>query len=194
MVTYDNYRLLLQVAGEHLLLLGSQTMNIPDALADEKIQAVKYLNNTDVLPGISLVEDVDINEEAQNKHDLSVYERELWGLPWKTIADFGTLEHVEDIANCLRNVFAWLDKGGTAIHVNPSVDYIDEAHSKLPKFTAEFWEAYAKLTNMNILLLDYKPAYAESTAIECRVVLEKTSESKAPTKAKIESLMKKHLK
>ena len=189
MVTYDNYRLLIQVAEENLLLLGSQTMNIPDA---QGVQAVDYLPGDIDVP---IVEDADINAEAKYEVDLSVYAKDLWGdVNWHTIADFGTLEHVDGIANALRNVFAWLEVGGKSIHVNPSIDYIDEAHSKLPKFTTEFWEAYAKLTNMNIVLLDYKPAYAESEAIECRAILEKTEESKAPTKAKIESLMKKHLK
>lgn len=187
-MTYDNYRLLIQVAEENLFLLGSQTMNIPGA---QGIQAVGYLQSEFAMPHIA---DVDNNGEAGVNVDLSAYAKDIFESTWHTIADFGTLEHVDGIANALRNVFAWLDVGGKSIHVNPSVDYIDDAHSKLPKFTTEFWEAYAKLTNMNIILLDYKPAYAESEAIECRVILEKTKESKAPTKAKIESLMKKYLK
>lgn len=189
MVTHDNYELLKAHAVADLLLLGSQTMNLPDA---QGVQAVDYL------PGeinTVIVEDIDINDEAVNKEDLSVYAKDLWGGDnWHTIADFGTLEHVDGIANALRNVFAWLDVGGKAIHVNPSVDYIDEAHKGLPRFTTEFWEAYAKLTGMSVALLDYKPAYAESEAIECRVILQKTKDSKAPTKAKIDALIKKHLK
>lgn len=193
MVTHDNYELLKAHVEGDLLLLGSQTMNLPDA---QGVQATAYFKEVRPIPGVRDVFDIDNNGEADSPASLSQYNKDLFGHAptWHTIADFGTLEHVGGIANALRNVFAWLDVGGKAIHVNPSVDYIDEAHKGLPRFTTEFWEAYAKLTNMNIVLLDYKPAYAESEAIECRVILEKAKDSKAPTKAKIESLIKKHLK
>ena len=183
MVTHDNFTLLNSVDADadSLLLLGSQTMN---TATTQGVQAAKHLG----------CDDLDIDGKATIEFDLSNYSAKSQFGTYATIADFGTLEHVDGIANALRNVFAWLEVGGKAIHVNPTVNYRDVAHKDCPKFTIQFWEAYAKLTNMTVELIDYKPAYAMSEAIECRVILEKTDKSKLPTKAKIDALIKKHLK
>ena len=188
MVTYDNYRLLKQVIKDDLLLLGSQTMDIPGA---QGVQAETFLRG---YLGVKDITDVDINGKAGFKVDLSQPNTEIFEDTFTTIADFGTLEHISDTYNALRNVFEWLKVGGVAIHVNPSQNYICEHHKGCPRFTTEFWEAYAKLTKMKVVLLDEKPAYAESEAIETRVILEKEKGSKAPTKARVEALIKKHLK
>lgn len=178
----------MQVSSPDLLLLGSQTMDVPGY---QGVQAVPNLPK--LVEGLTKVIDFDIDGKAAKKVDLSRFNAKQG--PFGTIADFGTLEHVDGISNALRNVFEWLSEDGYAIHVNPSEGYKDDIHHKgVPRFTTDFWKAYAKLTGMKVVLIDYNPAYAESTAIECRCVLQKTKESKSPTKAKIDSLINKYLK
>lgn len=186
MVTYDNFNLLVEYgsSSETMLLLGSQTMNLPNLQGRE---AAKELG----------CDDLDIDGKAKIKHDLSKYKATPEFGPYSTIADFGTLEHVGDVgrtANALRNVFAWLVPGGYAIHVNPSPAYRDpENHENCIRFTPEFWQDYAELTEMDIILIDSLPAYPQaSTAIETRAVLKKNSGSKPPKKGNIVELIKEH--
>ena len=186
MVTHDNFNLLAEYGStsETMLLLGSQTMNLPNLQGRPAAQELGC-------------DDLDINGEAKVNHDLSKYKALPEFGAYSTIADFGTLEHVGDegrTANALRNVFAWLVPGGVAIHVNPSPAYHDpEAHADCLRFTPEFWQAYAELTELEVVLIDSLPAYPEaSTAIETRAVLQKKSGSKPPKKAKIVELIKEH--
>lgn len=186
MVTHDNFNLLAEYGStsETMLLLGSQTMNLPNL---QGRKAAKELG----------CDDLDINGEAAISYDLSKYKATTEFAPYSTIADFGTLEHVGDegrTANALRNVFAWLVPGGVCIHVNPSPAYRDpENHDNCLRFTPEFWQAYAELTDLEIILIDSLPAYPEaSTAIETRAVLKKKSGSTPPKKGKIVELLKTH--
>lgn len=183
MITTKNLGLLVEFSGmKNLLLLGSQTLNIPGL---QGVQATKEL------PAV----DLDINGEADYKVDLSKFQGDKFGDGFGCVADFGTMEHVGDpgkTANGLRNVFAWVKDGGVIIHVNPSPDYVDpEQHDKVVRFTVDFWKAYAELSEMEILKIGEELAYDMApTAPETVVVMRKVEGSLALAKKDIVSLIK----
>ena len=183
MITYDNWKLLEEYGAAPVLLLGSQQMDIPGHQGEYAVDFFAGGN----------VQDVDIDGNAVHTYDLTKYKASHFSC--HTVADFGTLEHVEDIANALRNVYAWAEE--KIIHVNPGPDYTEEEggpHDGLPRFTPDFWMAYAKLCSLEIELLDTKPAYAGAeTAIETRVVLSKNADSTAPKKKDIQSLLDRYV-
>ena len=40
------------------------------------------------------------------------------------VTDFGTMEHTDDIYNCLKNIWAWAQRVlGISIHANPDKSY-----------------------------------------------------------------------
>ena len=64
--------------------------------------------------------------------------------------------HTDDIHNCLKNVWRWLDNGGISIHANPDKSYY---HHGNYYFTPAFWETYCKLTGSKLLHMETTPVY-----------------------------------
>lgn len=170
-----------------VLILGNQVMDIPH---NQGVRAVDWLHNN---LGCTAL-DLDINGNADIRYDLSKYANTLDGSPFEVIADFGTMEHVDDPANCLRNLYAWLYIGGDQIHVSPNDRYQDEQHQGLPRFGKEFYTAYADLTGMVIVVCKDIAPYDSTGDICTLAILQKTSNSTAPKKKEINALIKKYAK
>lgn len=56
------------------------------------------------------------------------------------VLDGGTLEHVFDIAQAMRNVFTMLKVGGRAVHISPTNNLVDHGfYSFSPTFFADYY-------------------------------------------------------
>ncbi len=100
------------------------------------------------------------------------------------IVDCGTSEHVDNQYHNFKNQFNILKEGGLVLNILPAKGYW-EFHCKY-KYTINFFEKLSKLCGYKMLFL------AKSTAIKDRqdicCIMEKTSDSKFPTKEEFNKL------
>lgn len=176
----------LQATEKHLpksgiLLLGDQVMDI---YGNQGTRATAWFWEQ----GYERVADVDINGQAGFTHDLSKFDAALFEDTWHCIADFGALEHIEDPANALRNLFAWLKVGGLQIHVSPNRKYQDAEHEGLPRFELDFWIEYADIVGYEVMEARTIQAY-DSTGEICDFVVMKKILEGAPKKKDIQGLI-----
>lgn len=177
---------------DQALILGSQVMDYPGA---QGVRGVDWLHeNSYIYSPI----DLDINGEADITCDLSKFQKTpessdlSAALPLKLIADFGTMEHVEDLANGLRNLFAWLGQEGIQIHINPNREYFDGVHEHLPRLTVDFWRAYADYAGYVVFEAKDIAPYDATGEICSFAVLVKEVSKPPPSKKKIVSIIEQY--
>ena len=165
--------------------LGDQFMNI-----DENLNFAKRPVRSDVYfstRGIGITS-IDIHgQNGATQADLST----LLDFPaLDFVTDFGTMEHVENLRNCLENVFNLCKVGGVMLHVNPKTGHFPE-HNAYHYFTQTFWDKYAKAAGLTLLECYEHPAYHNTeTGVEVYAVLQKTEESKFPNSSTLTKLLK----
>jgi len=69
--------------------------------------------------------DVSAYEGAELVHDLNQPIPQAWAGQYALVVDGGTLEHVLDVRQALRNVAALVAVGGRVVHFSPSSNYAD---------------------------------------------------------------------
>ena len=154
MITPDGYRILQQYIkpGMYIIELGDQ-------FADWSGQ-VHGRRADEVLVELHGVTVVSIDKHGQNRalpYDLNEYPCEPHGLYATIVTDFGTMEHTDDIYNCLKNIWAWAQRVlGISIHANPDKSYYRHGNYY---FTPAFWETYCKLTGSKLLHMETTPVY-----------------------------------
>ena len=157
MITPDGYRILNQYIkpGMHIIELGDQ-------FADWSGQ-VHGFRADEVLEALHGVKVVSIDIHGKNRalpYDLNVFPCEEHGLFADIVTDFGTMEHTDDIYNCLKNVWNWCTRLkphiGISIHANPDKSY--DRHGNY-YFTPAFWETYCKINGAELLHIETTPVY-----------------------------------
>lgn len=96
------------------------------------------------LLGVDSVTAVDISgyEEANVIWDLNQPIPEGFAGPFDTVIDGGTIEHVHDVHEAIRNVNRLVKAGGTCMHFTPASNYIDHGYHQLsPIFFIDYYAA-----------------------------------------------------
>lgn len=105
--------------------------------------------------------DVSDYEDADHIHDLNTpIPDELRGR-FSVIIDGGTLEHVFDIPQALRNLKAMLRPGGRIIHLNPTNNWAEHGFYQLSPTLYHDFYAVNGFEMLDCLIVELSPASAE---------------------------------
>lgn len=153
MIHWTTHNLFLQYAkpGMEILELGDQLMDIGQDTqfmrSDEyykrnglEIQSVDIHGKNRALP-------IDLSKVSKRK-----FEADL-------LTDFGTVEHVSDLYNALKNCHNWAKDYGLMIHANPKTGTY--AGHGVSFFTMDFWRWLAETCEYNLLSVEEKGPYAD---------------------------------
>ena len=111
-----------------VIALGSLAINEPEAVIREFADKNPYWNSTEGPSVRSLFRDryrvthyrdCDLNDEADLKLDMNKPLNAEWVGSAMTVLNGGTMEHVFDVAQVIRNVHDMARPGGTIIHLSP---------------------------------------------------------------------------
>lgn len=181
MIEYHGYEILKKhlFDGCSIVELGNQIMNLAECQGTPAKDFIPCGSHTSIdqngLNGalkLSLCEPINLNFKAD------------------IVTDFGTTEHVEDLFECLSNVFEFCKAGGVMIHKNPKTGNFPNHGFHF--FTVEFWQEYANLCGLKIELIEEHAIYHNTVdGWEVIAVLRKTKRSKKITKEVFETI--KHL-
>ncbi len=153
MITPDGYRILKQY-----IKPGIGIIELGDQFADWSGQ-VHGRRADEVLEELHGVAVVSVDIHGKNRalpYDLNEYPCELDDSFADIVTDFGTMEHTNDIYNCLKNVWRWCPNGGISIHANPDKTY--DRHGNY-YFTPAFWQTYCDITGAELLHMETTPVY-----------------------------------
>ena len=176
MIEHYGYNLITQYKGK-MLELGNQIMNLENlqnVSAKEHFTKLGYNHTSIDINGLDGAMPLDLSKPI--KEDLGLFD---------IITDMGTIEHVSNLYEALKNVFNLLNINGVVIHKNPKTgSFSDIYHKEAHHFTLDFWNEYAKETNMDIIKIEEHPIYHNVIdGWECIAILRKTKNSKQLTKA-----------
>lgn len=156
MITPDGYRILQQYIkpGMYIIELGDQFADWSGQVHGERADMVlRELHDV-------LVTSIDIHGKNRAlPYDLNEHPCDPWNNYADIVTDFGTMEHTDDIYNCLKNVWKWctiLKPIGISIHANPDQSYTKHGNYY---FTPAFWETYCKITGAKLLHMETTPVY-----------------------------------
>lgn len=182
MIEYHGHNLFLKHArpNQKILELGNQEMNLVEAQnisAKEYYSRMGFIHTSVDQNGKDGALQLDLSKPQElDEHDF--------------VTDFGTTEHVENLYQCLKNVFNGCKVGGLMLHKNPKTGNF-KGHG-YHYFTTDFWKEYAYLCKLEVLEIYEHPIYHNTTdGWECIALLRKIEESKYPTKNQFETI--KHL-
>lgn len=158
MITPDGYRILQQFIqpGMNVLELGDQLCDWSSKVHGQRADIVlKDLHQVDVT-----TIDIHGNNRALplNLNEYPCCGDDMHG-SFDLVTDFGTMEHTDDIFNCLSNVYLMLKPGGISIHANPAKSYTNHGNYY---FTPRFWEKYCEFTGAELLHTETTPVYHKS--------------------------------
>jgi hypothetical protein len=190
MIHHDSHKFLIQNIPDmsSIIQLGDQWMNLDESLTylKHKVQAADYYRQFSIaavdIHGQNGAIPLDLcdPESARNS-----------GLSAFAVTDFGTLEHVENLAAGLRNVFDFCHAGGMMLHVNPMTGHFP--NHGYHYFTELFWEKYAHAAKLKLFTTYHHPAYHNTeTGMEVYALLQKTAESKFPKPSTLNPLIEKY--
>jgi SAM-dependent methyltransferase len=100
--------------------------------------------------GFDVVESLDVSgyESATHIHDLNLPIPEQLKEKYDLVFDGGTLEHVFDIPQCLRNIHALLKPGGLIVHCSPANNWVDHGFYM---FSPTLFSDYYSANNYSVL-------------------------------------------
>jgi hypothetical protein len=110
------------------------------------------------------------------------------------VTDLGTTEHIKNLYGAFKNAFNMCKVGGLMMHANPETGSF--ANHGFHWFGPEFWKAYRKAANLDIIEMGRHQAYpprSDNDGWEVFCVLKKKKDSKFPTKAVFEQIRKKYV-
>lgn len=158
--------------GGSMLELGDQVMNL---------QFVQGVSAKDYFTGLGYSHtSIDLNgKNGALVMDLSKPIKKLG--EFDIITDIGCSEHVDNLFECLVNVFNNLKVGGVEYHKNPKTGNFP--FHGYHYFTVEFWRKYAIECGLDVIDLYEYPIYHNTVdGYEINAVLRKVEGSKVLTK------------
>ena len=194
MIHYDIFEKLIKPylkKGDRMIELGDQEININEKWQSAAVES-GWLGSKDFFPELDVVS-IDINGEHEALPlDLSKPLRNL-PEPGDVLTDFGTIEHVENLYNALKNAFNLIKISGLGMHVNPLSGGYAPDHG-FHYFNKKFWLAYCEACGLDILFLDEWPCYHNTKdGWEIYVVYKKVEGSKFLKKADFDVIYKNHI-
>lgn len=111
--------------------------------------------------GFDVVESVDYSdyEEANHILDFNIPITQEFHERYDVIFDGGTLEHIFNFPECLKNIYRMLKPGGLVIHLSPSSNHVDHGFYM---FSPTVFHDYYAANNYEIVrsfLIEYEPAH-----------------------------------
>lgn len=165
MIEDHGHKLIIKYATEgcSILELGNQIMNLEDTqgVSAKRFYSEMGFAHTSIdQNGKDEALNLNLSSEIKDKR-IDTYD---------LITDMGTTEHVEDLYNCLLNVYNACHEGTIIIHKNPKTGNFPNHGNHF--FTLEFWKQYAWMVGYEVVELYEHPIYHNTKdGWECIAVL-----------------------
>ena len=153
MIHWKTHNIFLQYARPETIILelGDQLMDIGQDTqfmrSDEFYKPSGYNIQSVDIHGRNRALPIDLSKASNKKFQADL------------LTDFGTVEHVSDLYNALKNCHNWTKDFGLMIHANPKTGTY-EGHG-VSFFTCEFWEWLAETNGYKLISVEEQSPYSE---------------------------------